>query len=387
MRHYFFSYSSPLPESPATTSQYSGSGRRRRRDGRRRKSSQSCASGGGEPRKPRDCCGGRGSPSPSPTPTTSPLPPSPLSPSTSPEEHTVTSPLQAGFNKDTASDKTSTGSKPVPETGFSTPKSTPETTPKSGFSAAVSDEKRQSRHQNKTRKKLSDSYGTREGKEVKGKEGEGEKGRGKPLTNGLPSPVGLGPSKKVWGGGESKPVSLKDIMAEEEKRETARAPPPSSPPYTIPPSQSSHPPTSRQTSLDTPPHPHNTPPHSTTSRQASSEANYPSASPRSVPASRQTSCDTHPSSSLPRSPPTNPWRTAQPPSPAPVVSLKELMAEETLRAQEMRKTRSHPPLSTSSSHPTPHSPAPPSQRYIQSSVIANMKFQHFTHFLNTVQLH
>ena len=208
------SHSSPPPDVPPTTSHAQSSGsRRRRRDGRRRKSSQS--GGTGDPRRSRDSGGGRGSFSPSPT--TSPLPPS-FSPTSSPEENTS---QQAGFNKDPP-DKTQTGSKPVPGTGFSTPKS--------AYSAAVSHEKRQSQRRKKTRKRLSESFRS-DGKGEVGKEDKEEvqevkceRGPNRALANGLPSPVGVGPSRKVWGDGESKPVCLKDIMAEEEEMATHCAP-------------------------------------------------------------------------------------------------------------------------------------------------------------------
>ena len=134
------------------------------------------------------------------------------------------------------------------------------------------------------------------------------------MTNGVPCPA-----RKVWGGGESQAVSLKDIMAEEKQKELAVH--------------------THQTHHSPPPHPHT--------------------SPRPLPASRQGSCDSA------QSPPTNPWHAAQT---APAVSLRDLMAEETLRAERTRKKQPRSSLPSLSSHPHHPHTGHPSQRYIYTCV-------------------
>ena len=290
--------------SPVHTTPSSSGGRRRRRDGRRRKSSQS------EARK-----SGRSSISPSPIPTSppstsSPLSPLPLSPSSAEEEpeRYILATSSAGRY---SSSKVQTGlssPQPASETSLSTPKSAVES-----CSSRLRESASSSAEPGLPRKRLVDSYcdsavrseGGERGRGGRGKRGRGRGGRGGKcdLTNETSPP---GSTKQVWGGrgrgrgrgrGEktvsgSQPVSLRDIMAEEEGLVASAH------------SNSSTAPTSHTVTRGT--HHTSPPPPS----PVSPLTHHPS--PRSLPASRQPSSEyvdsgISLSSSLPRSAPSNPW--------------------------------------------------------------------------------
>ena len=242
--------------------------------------------------------------SPSPTPTSPPvisppLTPSPLSP---PSPHHSLTPnnikddnttTRVGINKNTTSTRVQTGSKPVSQTGSSTPIETPVESRVLGHSG--SDEVNSLGLRDSTgnyhkgpRKRLTDSYGSSERGRRGGEEGvRMERGQSQDVPNGPRAVWGVGVSCDRGQGGKA--VSLKDIIAEEEKKMDKKLPHPH---------KGNHPHTS-----PSPPHITGCPPSS------------PSSS-HSLPASRQTSSDygTAPplSSSLPRSPPTNPWLVIKP---------------------------------------------------------------------------